>query len=427
MTRRFRSIGRMATLSLVLGFAACRDTTAPVEPPVETPPPPPAVVPPAVVIDTQAARVAWSFVEQNTTAATGLANAIYPFQYVTAWDIASLIAAAYSAHAIGIVSDSTYDARIRTILGTLARVPLFEGAAFNKSYDSHTAQMISSDRQLSSVGYGWSATDIGRLLIWLRILALNEPQYATLASSIVDRLDISRLIRNGTLQGRDLDPATGIARDYAETGLGYEQYASAGYALWGHRPSASLDPSAHTSRVDIYGVSVTVDARGNSRITSEPYVMMGLETGFWSPTLREQAVAVLAAQEARWRSTGMLTMVSEDALPDPPYYFYYYSLFHNGRAFVVEGPEDGSYIEAPRWVSTKMAYGWNALFPSPYTRLVLDAVQPAAVPGRGWSAGVYETSRLPASEQGLNTAALVLESLLYQSRRSQPFLSQPIQ
>lgn len=434
MIHRSRSFARVVALSLLTALAACHDVTAPIVLPVEPQPQPPVVVPtppptppPAVVIDTQAARVAWSFIEQTTTPSTGLTNAIYPFQYVTAWDIASLIGAVYSAHGLGIITDATYDARIRTILGTLASVPLFEGSAFNKSYDSHTAQMIDGNRRLSSTGYGWSATDIGRLLIWLRVLALNEPQYASLASSVVDRIDFSRLIRGGTLQGRDIETGTGIVRDYAETGLGYEQYASAGYALWGHRAAQSLDPSAHVSRVSLYGVSISVDSRGSSRITSEPYVMMGLETGFWSPVLRDQATAILAAQEARYRSTGTLTMVSEDALPVAPYYFYYYSLYHNGRSFVVEGPEDGSYIDEPRWVSTKMSYGWNAIMPTPYTRQVLDAVQPAAIPGRGWGAGVYEGNRLATGEPSLNTAALVLESLLYQSNHSQPFLTQPIQ
>lgn len=423
MNKRLLAIARVAATAALVAIAACQDATAPTLPP--TSPPTPPAPPVAVSFDTAAARTAWAFVDQNTTAATGLANAIYPFQFVTAWDIASVLGATYSAHALGIITDSTYDARVRTILGTLATVPLYDGAAFNKSYDSHTGQMIDLNRQLSTTGYGWSATDIGRLLVWLRIVAVNQPRYAPLASAIVARLDMSRLIRNGTLQGLDIDPVGGARRAYAETGLGYEQYAAAGYALWGHRAAASLDASTNSHTVNINGVSVSVDSRGSARITSDPYIMMGLETGFYSPALRTQATAVLAAMQARYAATGIVTMVNEDALPDAPYYFYYYSLYHNGRTFVVEGPDDGSYTNEPRWVSTKAAYGWAALFPSTYTQLARGVVQRAAEPGRGWGAGVYEASGLATGEPGLNTAAVVLESLLYQVR-GKPFLNVPI-
>jgi hypothetical protein len=427
MSRSSRTTLHRLAIAALVAIAACNDITKPVDPrdPI-VPPDTTPVTPVTVSFDTAAARTAWAFVEQNTTPATGLANAIYPFQFVTAWDIGSLIGATYSAHALGIIADSTYDTRIRAILGTLSRIPLFEGGGFNKSYDSHTGGMIDRNRLASSVGYGWSATDMGRLLVWLRIVAVNEPQYAALATTVAGRIDIARVIRNGTLQGRDLEPEYAFARDYAETGLGYEQYAAAGYALWGHRAARSLDASANARAVDIQGVSVSVDTRGAARITSEPYMMMGLETGFYSPVLRAQASAVLAAQEARYRNTGIVTMVTEDALPDPPYYFYYYSLYSDGQSFVVEGPDADQGVSEPRWVSTKAAYAWHALFPTSYTRTALDLVQRAAIPGRGWGAGVYESNGAAAGEPSLNTAAVVLESILYQ-KQGKPFLSQAIQ
>jgi hypothetical protein len=420
MTRWTRATVVLAALALA---TACGDVTAPIAP--QPPDIRPDTIPARVSFDTAAARTAWAFVEQNTTPATGLANAIYPYQYVTAWDLGSLLGATYSAHALGLVSDSAYDRRVRTILGTLATVPLYRGVAFNKSYDSHTGGMIDRDRRPSTTGYGWSATDMGRLLVWLRVIAVNEPRYLTLATAVVDRIDVSRVIRNGALQGEDLEPVYGGVRQYPEAGLGYEQYGAAGYALWGHRAAVSLDASAHATTATVAGVAVAVDDRGDARITSEPYLMLGLEVGFYSPVLASQARAVLAAQAARYAMTGIVTMVSEDALPDPPYYFYYYSLFHNGRSFVVEGPDDGSYIEQPRWVSTKAAFAWNALFPSSYTRTALNAVQHAAIPGRGWGAGSYEATGLPAGEPSLNTAAVVLESILY-GVQGHPLLLQPV-
>ena len=224
--------------------------------------------------------------------------------------------------------------------------------------------------------------------------------------------------------GVDVD-ANGNTITYAETGLGYEQYAAGGFALWGQRASNSLNPTATAKATTVLGVNVWIDGRGNARLTSEPYIMMGLETGFWAPALKDQAQAVLAAQKARNDQTGIITMVTEDAMPDPPYYFYYYSVYHSGNTFVVEGPGYGTVVTTPRWVSSKAAFAWHALLPSDYTLKAFNAVQSAAMPGDGWGAGVYEGSLRPTGYATLNTAGMILESVLYH-KRGQPFLSQPI-
>jgi hypothetical protein len=371
-----------------------------------------------------AARTAWAFVENNTQPNTGLAQAHSTFQYVTTWDIASQIAATYAAHELGIIDDASYDGRIRKVLATLGSVPLFDGAAFNRFYDSHTGQMVSRDYKVSTTGFGWSDTDQGRLLTWLRILAVKQPQYASLITTVVNRLNYSRLIANGTLQGFDV-AADGTRNSYAETGLGYEQYAAAGFALWGHRATNSLNPTANATTVDVLGVPVYVDKRGVARATSEPYMLMGMETGWWAQALKDQAWQLLAAQQARFDQSGVITMATEDALPDPPYYFYYYSIYHSGKSFVVEGPGLGTVVEKPRWVSSKAAFAWRAIFPTDYTLKVFNAVQPAAIDGKGWGAGVYEDSLQPTGEASLNTAGVILEAALYH-KLGNSFIADPI-
>ena len=372
-----------------------------------------------------AARIAWSFADRNYQPSTGLSLAHDTYQYVTVWDIASGLAATHSAHELGFISDAVYNQRIQRTLSTLASADLFENAAFNRSYDSKTGKMIDRKQRISSRGYGWSVTDIGRLLIWLRILAVNQPQFASQAASIVKRLDMSRLIKDGYLRSEDLSPTTGALHPYQEGRIGYEQYTAAGLALWGYRAENALDARLNAVPASVLGVSIVADKRGDERITSEPYIMMGMETGWYSPELRQQAWRVLAAQEARYKSTGILTMVSEDALPDPPYYFYFYDVYRQGRSFVVDGPIGGPFVESPRWISSKAAFAWHALLPSPYTLAVLLAVQPAAIAGRGWGAGVYEGSLRPTGDASLNTAALILEAAVY-NLRGHPFLVTPL-
>jgi hypothetical protein len=113
-------------------------------------------------------------------------------------------------------------------------------------------------------------------------------------------------------------------------------------------------------------------------------------------------------------------------MPDPPYYFYYYSVYHSGKAFVVEGPSNGTVVTTPRWISTKAAFAWRALVPTEYTLKAFNAVQPAAIAGQGWGAGVYESNLQPTGDASLNTAGVVLESALYKIRGSGSFISEPI-
>jgi uncharacterized protein DUF3131 len=370
-----------------------------------------------------AARSAWAFVDRNYQPSTGLARAHDTYQYVTIWDVGSTLGATYSAHELGFITDPVYNQRMQRMLATLSAMDLFDGVAFNKMYDARTAKMVDRNQRNSSRGYGWSTTDLGRLLTWLRVIAVNQPQFAPQATAIVKRLNISRLINSeGYLQGEDTDPRTGRTRTYPEGKMGYEQYAAAGLALWGYRAEKALDPRFNAVPVNVLGVSLMSDRRGGERITSEPYIMMGMETGWYSPELREQAWRVLAAQEARYKTTGTITMVSEDALPDPPFYFYYYDIYRDGRTFVVGGHASQGYVTGPRWVSSKAAFAWHALLPSPYTMTALQAVQPAVIPGRGWGAGVYEGTLKPTGDASLNTAALILEAAVY-NLRGHPFLA----
>ena len=365
---------------------------------------------------TEAARNSWNFVNSITEPTTGLARAHARYSYVTLWDVAGSIAANYVAHELAFINDETYDAHISKILSTLSTVDLFDKGALNRTYDAKTGRMVDNASHLSSVGAGFSSVDIGRLLIWLRIISTKQPKYGPLAAQIVRRLDMSKLLDDGFLRGIDVDPRSGSRSDFQETEIGYQQYSLSGFAMWGARVDRSgLDVKQNVRVVNIMGTRLLTDDRGNDRVMSEPYIMLGIELGYRSPELRYQASQVLAAQNARYQRTRLVTAVTEDALPDPPYYFYYYSLWHNGRPFMVEGKGQNQVVERPRWVSSKAAFGWNAVFPNPYTALLLQTVQPART-ANGWGAGVYEGTLKPTGIPSLNTAAMIMEAALYKIR-----------
>jgi hypothetical protein len=359
------------------------------------------------------ARQSWSYLDANYQARTGLVNATPDWANTTVWDVGSQLLAYYSAQQLGLIDDKEYDKRIRTTFETLAKVKLFRNAAYNKLYST-------ADGSLGNSRLGWSATDLGRLLVALKIIATQQPQYAQLAEQLVRRNDFKQIVKNGYLQGQ-LIGSNGKPWTYQEGRIGYEQYVARGFAAWGADVRNALTYKPNAKQVNVFGVALPGDKRSQDRLLSEPFVLYGIELGF-NDEMRDLAANVLRAQEARFKSTGVVTMVSEDALSVPPHYFYYYCVYCNAKSFVIDVSSPGSELNSPRWVSTKAAFGWHALMPSDYTQKAIGYVAAAKDAKRGWASGVFEKSGLSTKSFDINTASVLLEIALYQLRGRVPLI-----
>ena len=367
----------------------------------------------------EAADVAWRYVARNYVPSSGLVAAVPNYEYATVWDIASSLAAIFCAGELNLIDRAEADARLIRAMSTLAAYPLFEGTAFNKVYSVKSGAMVDRSERRSESGYGWSTTDIGRLLIWLRILGTSRESLSKPAEAVANRIDYARLVSEGYLWGEDVD-GRGRPRRYQEGQIGYEQYAARGFEAWGHVAEHALDFEANALPITIMGQPLVADLRQRDRLTSDPFVLSGIELG-WSPREAPLARAVLGVQRERFRRTGIVTMVGEDALAEPPHYFYYYSVFANNRAFGLDVQAPRAVVDRPRWVSTKAAFGWHALAPSAYTLRAVRAVRAAAGP-EGWASGVYERGG-STNVPNINTAAVVLEAALFE-RLGRPLLSE---
>ncbi|HSM36826.1 MAG TPA: DUF3131 domain-containing protein [Longimicrobiales bacterium] len=367
-----------------------------------------------------AARAAWAFIERNYSPATGLVRAHDEYRIVTMWDVASTLAAYHAAARLGLADPEVARARTARALRTLGEAPLFDGALFNKVYDAETGQPVDAESAPSENGYGWSAIDMGRLLLWLRILREGEPELAPLVDSVVTRLEPDRAVDDGYLRGRERGPVRGV-HSYQEGRIGYEQYAARGFEAWGVDAGAAGDLFANVVVDSVHGRPVPRDARGTDCLTSEPLVLAGMEIG-WDEAWGEVARATLEAQHARYVDTGQVTIVSEDASSTPPHYFYYYCVSGDGEPFPVRAKGEGELLDGPRAVSTKAALAWYALAPSPYTALAVATVAGGVDASGGWPAGVLEGSGAASGVENVNTAGVVLEAALY-ARDKRPFLT----
>jgi hypothetical protein len=358
-----------------------------------------------------AARVAWQHFDNVLwQSSTGLAKATPHYDRITPWDIASVLASVYSAHKLQLIDDAEYDRRMGRTLKTLEHIPLYRNAVFHKKYSAASARMIDRSNAVSRTGYGWSATDLGRILVWLHIVAENDAQFAAQARRIGERIKFKETTQDGYMYGGLLG-TRGKLWKFQEGRIGYEQYAAQGYAWWHADVANALDLGKNAKPVEVLGVSLLADKRGLDRLNSEPFILAGMEFG-WTDAMGALALNVLAAQEARYKKTGQLTMASEDALNVKPHYFYYYCVYCNGKAFVIDVAEPGKFLDSPRWVSTKATFGWHALVGNEYTKAVIQEIGKAKSEG-AWSSGIFEKTGAPTGAHDINTTAVVLEAALY--------------
>ncbi|NML16402.1 DUF3131 domain-containing protein [Azohydromonas caseinilytica] len=363
----------------------------------------------------QWARIAWTYFQNNTDPVTGLAFSVEKFPSATMWDTGSYLMGVISAQRLELIEAREFDERIARALGSLQKLPLFDGKLPNKAYNASTLQMTDYTNQPTERGIGWSAIDIARLMVPLQVLVWQYPQHTQAVRAVLGRLDLSALQAEGEFMGARLD-GQGRAELVQEGRLGYEQYASKSLALVGRHAPRAASYTQQLAWSDVEGVRIGHDRRteresgAHNYVLSEPYVLDGLEMG-WDRDSGELGWRVFLAQQRRFEKTGQLTAVTEDHLDQKPY-FAYNTVHANGRNWFTLS-DTGEDLDALRTLSVKASFGWHALVDNDYTRRLVTAVAPLHDPQRGWYAGLYERTREPNKALTANTNAVVLESLAY--------------
>lgn len=361
------------------------------------------------------ARVAWKYFQNNTIPETGLVNSVDNYNASTLWDTSSYLMAVIAAQRLGIIDQTEFDARIYKALDTLAKMPLFEGRLPNKSYNTISLQMVDYTNQPSEKGIGWSAIDIGRMLVPFNVLTWHYPQHTAAVKQVLASWDTQPLLVEGVLQGAVVTD-DGETKYLQEGRLGYEEYAAKSFNLMGLDVSNSLRYTDFLRFVEIEGIPIGTDSRSpqqfgaHNYVVSEPYILDGIEFG-WDHISQELAWRVYQAQERRAASTGILTAVSEDNIDQPPY-FVYNTVFTDGKAWnaIAETGDDASQFKT---LSAKAAIGWHMLYETGYTQKLVEKAASLANPERGWYSGLYEVSGEPNKAITANTNGIILEALAY--------------
>lgn len=376
----------------------------------------------------RAAKVAWHYFETFTQETTGLANSVGNYPSTTLWDTASYMAGLVAAYELCLIEKPEFDRRITLLLTTIKSLELFRKEMPNKVYHTKTGAKVDYTNKPGEIGF--SALDIGRFLVWMRIYKNRYPYLANTIDSVLLKWNFRNVIDSeGLMFGAFVDKETGETVYAQEGRLGYEEYAAKGFALWGFRPKLAhrAEPFLTAS---IFGVQVPYDGRdprvfhSQNYVVTESYLQDGLELGFDLPHddsspewlhsdgwRAEFADRIYQVQENRWRRTGFLTARSEHNVKGPPY-FTYDTIFSDGYPWNTVTPR-GDYVPDHSAVAAKAALGLWALWDTEYTDVLYEAIIELYDPENGMFEGLYERGQGRVAIFTANNNGIILTSLLH--------------
>ncbi|AFY72471.1 Protein of unknown function (DUF3131) [Synechococcus sp. PCC 7502] len=371
--------------------------------------------------DQQIAKQAWKYFERNWNPQTGMVNAVDGYEWTTLWDQGSALMGLHAAMQLGVITPAVFNQRLTKFLNTLDKLTIPKRGLPNKAYSTSTAQMRQLDNTPDPNGIsGWSALDTARLLMSLHVLRVHYPEYKGRINTIVQRWQLTKLVKDGWLYGQHPDQRDRL--QYLQEGrLGYEQYAAHCLKFWNIEAINALN-NPPTQTINLDGIPLEVDRRNfktsgaSNHLTSDPYVLWGLEIG-WNNMGKRQAGNLYRLQAQRYQRSKIITAVNEDSLDRPPH-FLYYSVYVDGQPWQAVSSQGKPYPQL-KFTSTKAAFGWSALMKDDYALTLRNSSKSLTEPDRGYFSGKYENPNLGINKViDDNTNGIILESLLYKARGS---------
>ncbi|GHA51997.1 DUF3131 domain-containing protein [Photobacterium aphoticum] len=367
------------------------------------------------------AKKAQYYIDRNWQDKTGFIDSVQGYPHSTMWDVASGLSALLALEGLGLYSTEQTDSKIARTLKTLFTFPLYDQRLPNREYNTHTGLPSGRLSDKARNGNGWSALDIGRLLIWLEITSRHKPHFKPDIDRILSHWQLADAIHQQTLYG---ELYTGKKRYYRQEGrLGYLQYTAQGFEMAGFGVDNAYS-QADTRSAKLDGHTVFIDERNLPYFTSDPYVLNAVELGrkgdWW-----DQLDTLFALHKAHSAQQQSLWVFAEDALNHVPW-FAYNNIFIYGRAWLSTAP-GGKPIENPQIFSNKMALGFSVLYPDdPFGQQLHQQVIANSLHYRAVPTGVLRNDA-PNLAFNINTNAFVLSALWYKHRNYLPlFFTKPL-
>ncbi|ASI91485.1 hypothetical protein BSZ05_13705 [Vibrio mediterranei] len=354
------------------------------------------------------AKKSMYYFDLNYHPETGFWDSVQGYHHTTMWDIASGISATLASYELNLISREEVRDKLSLTLDTLATIALYQNTLPNREYSTKHGKPSGSYSDTKSNGNGWSALDIGRLLIWLRITEKMLPELASKVAIIEKNWKLASAVHKGTLYGTKLYKNKEYYRQ--EGRLGYLQYAAQGFELFGYNLAQSFTKQ-HVEKVSVDGMSVYVDNRNVPYFTTDPYVLTAIEIGaknvWWN-----QLDQLYQLHKKRSKQLGQPQVFAEDAMSKSPW-FAYNNIYYYGKPWLSVSP-GGKPIENPQTFSSKIGFGLSVLYTDDFSQQLYNTVVKTSLSSRSIPTGRYKNGGTNTA-YNINTNSLVLTALWYKA------------
>ncbi len=363
-------------------------------------------------IDQVIAETAWSYFEKTRLPETGLNYVViagknknpYYHPYITPWDIGSTLIGIVTAHKLGLIDRKQTVERVWPILETLRTMELYKNLP-NTKYNVKTGQKHKEKLKAASSG-------IGRLLLGLKLIGDQIPEFNTTVNSIVSRYK-PHIVKGVTYIKT---PAGNFLESNA-----YSPYFAQGFIRWNFPVSPYARLQFEQKRIDDINLFIPKDPTVPNRkmpynMTAEPYFLARLEFGGDAIT-NKILKSLYDAQENRFRKTGIPTAIAEGSIDKPPYFVYFGAIDHNNNTWQVSHDLGGQKPVNKEFgfTSTKAVFALDAIYKTDYTSFLKRFIRPYIIQPLGIINGIYENNTLNRSVE-LNTQAIILEAIFFSRR-----------
>lgn len=364
------------------------------------------------------AKKAQYYINKNFQKKTGLWDSVQGYTHTTMWDVASGIGANLALEKLQLQSTEITIDNLTTTLKTLSTIPLYNQELPNREYNTKTGLPSGSYSKSTKNGNGWSALDIGRLLIWFKIMEQQHPILKADIDKVLNYWDLTRATHQGTLFGTKYSKGK---EHYRQEGrLGYLQYCAIGYQLYGYDVKNSFQPAEHYQQVIIDERKTWIDTRNVPYFTSDPYAISAIELGA-SKAWWQQLDTVYKLHKDGWQRKDHLHAYAEDAMNKSPW-FAYNNLFYYGQSWLSTTPS-GKTVSNPQVFSNKVAMAFSVLYDDAFSKRLMNKVIENSLHSRSIPTGEYENGAKNIA-LNINTNSLVLVALWFKAQASTPIYSQ---
>jgi len=362
------------------------------------------------------ARIAWNYISDNINSKTAFVNTQNSIGRASASDIGDTLLSYMAAYEIGLINQVRFNDLLNKFMGSLRDMPLYKDNLPNRWYNINTLNMLDLEYDDYIDGSGWNSADIGRLLSALYILSKRYPERSSDIQAIISKWNLGAAIKESRLTNSVF--IENQERPSFPSKLGYEQYAAHNFSLWGSKAPLSQDYTDAKTQTMI-GIQIPYDARENSPLTIDAFVLGEIEHGNIDPTFKKSLDRLNRLHRAHWNTekvmsvSGKINLKYEDLTA-------YNAVLYNNKPWQVVSTE-GNIISTSPMISTKNAIALNVLYPGNFSDNAFIKVKNNHNNERGFYSGLDENGN-QITVLDLNTNATILETILFMKNGDQPLI-----